>query len=872
MKTHWSRNLFQRIYATILRDRFRRRAVVRSQRRSRRRSSWTLSRRADWEPLEPRMLLAADVATDKFDYAPGSTALISTFSDGGADHNFLVGETVRFQVVRTDGIADRAPGNLPWQVTDGVGGFAPYTDEAGRRIFPDTDGIADGRIATTWFVDPQYSSAGLQVTATGLVSGEQATELFRDSPVPVVDGSFESPAPSGSGYTTFAGRWENGLYVGPFAGDSGWWGSFYRSYNGSFLLANANGVGVSLTPSPYGTQVGALQGQSDLYQTLNVPVAGTYRVSFIASTSSNMSGSSGVVVSLGGSVVGTWLPGEIGAGSWQTLQTAAITLSAGTHVLKFSGQAPTAIAGPGEVQYNRVTLIDGVAVETVKQAATITVTPFTATYDGLSHGATGSATGAGGLDLTGLLRIPLHTAPGTYTDTWTFDGNDIYAPASGTVTNTILKATASITVNPYAVTYDGQSHAATGSATGVNVVLPGSGTAIVLSTPAGLSNGDKFQFIYVTPTQTPTTSTDIATYNTFVNASVNTGDATYLGKLVQWKALGSTDTVSALQNLGTNPYGIYQSNGTKVANSLDSSGLWSGSGDIIGATMDLAGGGASRPIVSGTNPNSGGMYIGGNGGPLARHTLGNPTYQQLVGNASEGNGGWLAADFGGVLQPGYMYAVSEVLTVGPPARAPENLIGLLRLPAPHAAAGTYTDTWTFDGNSFYEPASGTVTNTIAKAAATISVTGYSGTYDGGSHTAAGTAKGVLGETLAGLDLAATARTNAGTYTSDAWTFTDATGNYENKTGTVTTTIAKATPTISVTGYTGTYDGASHTATGTAKGVLGETLAGLSLAATARTNAGTSTTDAWTFTDSTGNYENKIGTEIGKHTSELQSQR
>ena len=90
------------------------------------------------------MMLAADVATDKFDYAPGSTALISTFSDGGADHNFLVSETVRFQVVRTDGIADRAPGNLPWQVTDGVGGFAPYTDEAGRRIFSDTDGIADG--------------------------------------------------------------------------------------------------------------------------------------------------------------------------------------------------------------------------------------------------------------------------------------------------------------------------------------------------------------------------------------------------------------------------------------------------------------------------------------------------------------------------------------------------------------------------------------------------------------------------------------------------------------------------------------------------------------------------------------------------------
>ena len=209
-----------------------------------------------------------------------------------------------------------------------------------------------------------------------------------------------------------------------------------------------------------------------------------------------------------------------------------------------------------------------------------------------------------------------------------------------------------------------------------------------------------------TPTQTPTTSTDIATYNTFVNASVNTGNATYLGKLVQWKALGSTDTVSALRNLGTNPYGIYQSYGTKVATSLDSSGLWSGSSDIIGATMDLAGGGATRPIVSGTDPNSGGMYIGGNGGRFARHTLGNPTYQQLVGNASEGNGGWLAADFGGVLQPGYMYGVSEVLTVGP-GLVPEDLSVLLHLPAPHTEPGTYTDTWTFDGNATYAATSDT---------------------------------------------------------------------------------------------------------------------------------------------------------------------
>lgn len=63
--------------------------------------------------------------TDQDDYAPGSTAIITAGSDGGAEDNFQVGETVRFQVTRTDGEEDFPPGNEPWSVTDGVGGFTP---------------------------------------------------------------------------------------------------------------------------------------------------------------------------------------------------------------------------------------------------------------------------------------------------------------------------------------------------------------------------------------------------------------------------------------------------------------------------------------------------------------------------------------------------------------------------------------------------------------------------------------------------------------------------------------------------------------------------------------------------------------------------
>ena len=176
----------------------------------------------------------------------------------------------------------------------------------------------------------------------------------------------------------------------------------------------------------------------------------------------------------------------------------------------------------------------------------------------------------------------------------------------------------------------------------------------------------------------------------------------------------------------------------------------------------------------------------------------------------------------------------------------------------HTNAGDYpTDGWTFSGGANYYDANGTVHDHIDKANAAVTVTPYNVTYDGAGHTATGTAKGVLGESLAGLDLSGTAHTNAGTYP-DTWTFTDATGNYNNSSGTLQDHIDKANAIVTVTAYNVSYDASSHTATGTAKGVLGESLTGLDLSGTAHTDAG-SYPDTWTFTDATGNYNNSTGT-------------
>src|ERR1051325_908454 len=94
-----------------------------------------------FEQMEGRQMLSAVVVTDQLDYAPGSTALITTSNDLSAGNNFQQGETVEFQVTRTDGIQDFPNGNLPWRVTDGGEG--------------DLDGKADGSIQTSWFVEQQ---------------------------------------------------------------------------------------------------------------------------------------------------------------------------------------------------------------------------------------------------------------------------------------------------------------------------------------------------------------------------------------------------------------------------------------------------------------------------------------------------------------------------------------------------------------------------------------------------------------------------------------------------------------------------------------------------------------------------------------------
>jgi hypothetical protein len=148
--------------------------------------------------------------------------------------------------------------------------------------------------------------------------------------------------------------------------------------------------------------------------------------------------------------------------------------SVGTYTNAINCTGPASVIPVGGTAF-----IDGIdyvpgTLTITKATATIVVTPYTVTYDGKPHTATvmsitgvNSETGAtvGTVDLTHTTN----TTAGTHsTDYWSFTGTANYNNiAATTITDTINKANATIVVTPYSVFYDGKSHTATGTATGV---------------------------------------------------------------------------------------------------------------------------------------------------------------------------------------------------------------------------------------------------------------------------------------------------------------------------------------------------------------------------------------------------------------------
>ena len=347
-----------------------------------------------------------------------------------------------------------------------------------------------------------------------------------------------------------------------------------------------------------------------------------------------------------------------------------------------------------------------------KAEAVISVTPYSVTYNGTAHTATGTATGAAGENLNGLLVLggTTHTNAGSYsTDSWSFPGDGNHNAASGTVSDNIAKANATIVVTGYTGVYDAAAHGASGTATGVG------GAAL-----SGLSLGASF-------TNVPGGTS----HWTFSNANYNDqGDdvAITIGKA----------TAAVV------PSGLSQ---TYTGSPLTPTATTTPAGLTIGWTGAPQTNAASYAVTATVNDSN---YQGSASGSFV---IGKATATVTVNGYT---GVYDAAAHGA---SGTATGVGSVPLSG------------LSLGASFSNVPGGTASWTFtDVTGNYSNAAGTAAIVISKANATIVVTPYSVTYNGAAHTATGTATGAGGANLSGLlVLSGTTHTNAGT-TTDTWTF------------------------------------------------------------------------------------------------------
>jgi hypothetical protein len=492
-----------------------------------------------------------------------------------------------------------------------------------------------------------------------------------------------------------------------------------------------------------------------------------------------------------------------GACSGSGSDSATVTMTTGT------GSCTVNYNQVGNGSYSAAPLVSS-STTAQKANANITVNGYAVTYDGAPHTATGSALGVSNVSLSGLdLSGTTHTAAGSYTDSWSFAGDGNYNSANGTVSDSIGKAPATVTLGTLSFTYDGSAKATTAT-----------------TSPAGLS-------VDITYDGSPTAPTNAGSYA--VSATIN--NANYEGS-----ATGTLTIDKANANCSISGFaGVYNGAAHGATGTCTGVGGVDLSGQLdLGATFTNAPGGNAHWTFTGAT-----------------------NYNDQSGDAaidiSKADAVCTITGYTGTYDGAAHGATGSCKGVG------NATLSGLNLDTSFTDVPGGTAHWTFSGGTNYNDQSGNVAIAISKANATLVVDGYTGVYDGASHGATGSAKGVLDESLSGLDLGASFMNVPGG--SANWTFTDSTGNYNDASGTVGIVLTKADATINVSGYTGTYDGNAHGASGTATGVGGANLNGqLDLGSTFTDYPGG--TAHWTFDGGT-NYndaEDDVAITINKASS------
>jgi hypothetical protein len=212
-----------------------------------------------------------------------------------------------------------------------------------------------------------------------------------------------------------------------------------------------------------------------------------------------------------------------------------------------------------------------------------------------------------------------------------------------------------------------------------SLAVPTAASTISLNTPTGLNPGDRFRIAFVTGATTTGSSSDITSYNLFVNTAA--GGATYNGSAVTFYAIGSTATVNAYDNIHSTTMNdpVYLAGGALVAPSITgANGLWSGAlvnriaTDIDGTVVSPDGGGNDTRVFTGTRVDGTASST-----PLGYYQPGSfLTPGGFVASLGQATGytdaAWIRNGSGSNANLSRsLYGISETLTVASPSSVPE---------------------------------------------------------------------------------------------------------------------------------------------------------------------------------------------------------
>jgi hypothetical protein len=186
----------------------------------------------------------------------------------------------------------------------------------------------------------------------------------------------------------------------------------------------------------------------------------------------------------------------------------------------------------------------------------------------------------------------------------------------------------------------------------------------VLFVPAGLAPGDSYQLAFVTSVGTNATSSDINSYNSFVQAAA---DAAGIGSSegVTWSAIASTSAINANSNAMVSTK-VFNMGGQEVATGYTD--FWDGSHTLgVGIDFTEHGVGQGGNVWTGSNTDGTGAGIAG------INVLGNAVANW--GEATSSGTNWISRGTQPTSVNYSLYALSETLTV--PVPEPETYAMLL---------------------------------------------------------------------------------------------------------------------------------------------------------------------------------------------------